>query len=171
MEIWDLYDKDGNKTGDTCKREYESFKKIPQGKYHMVCDILIKHIDGTYLLTKRHPQKDVYPGFWEASAGGSAVSGETSLEAAKREMFEETGLQSDNFKLLNVSHSNKSHSLFYSYLAIVDCDKNSVILQEEETVDYKWVDINGLADYVNSETSIKTHNGRYKEFFESIGII
>ena len=168
MEIWDLYDRDGKKTGETWERSYCSFKKIPEGKYHMVVDILIKHVDGTYLLTKRHPDKDVYPGFWEASAGGSAVSGEEQLEAAKREMFEETGLKSDDFTLVNWSFSDKSHSMFYSYLAIVDCDKDSVVLQEEETVDYKWVDRSGLIDYINSDLAIQSHNNRYKKYFDTL---
>lgn len=123
MEIWDLYDRDGKKTGETWERSYGSFRRIPDGKNHMVVDILIKHVDGTYLLAKRHPDKDVYPGYWEASAGGSAVSSEEQLEAAKREMF-------------------------------------------EETVEYKWVDRNGLIDYINSDLAIQSHNNRYKKYFD-----
>ena len=171
MEIWDLYDRDAKKTGETWERTYGSFRLIPEGKYHMVVDILIKHVDGTYLLTKRHPDKDVYPGYWEASAGGSAVSGEEQLEAAKREMFEETGLKSDNFTLVNHSFSDKSHSMFYSYLAVVDCDKDSVVLQEEETVDYKWVDRDGLNEYINSDLAIQSHNNRYKKYFDVLNTL
>ena len=90
MEIWDLYDEQGNKTGETWERSRE--KEIPEGKYHIVCDILIRHRDGSFLLTLRDPGKDLYPGCWEASAGGSALVGETPEEAARREMSEETGL-------------------------------------------------------------------------------
>ena len=168
MEIWDLYDRNGNKTGDTWERKRGSFNHIPQGKYHMVVDILIKHVDGTYLLTKRHPEKDVYPGFWEASAGGSAQTGEENLEAAKREMFEETGLKSDDFKLISHTFSDKSHSMFYSYLAIVDCDKDAVVLQEEETVDYKWVDEKGFLEYVDSDKAIVSHNNRYVDYINTL---
>ena len=67
MELWDLYDREGNKTGEVWERSFGSFRSIPEGKYHLVCDILVQHKDGTFLLTKRHPGKDVYPGFWEAS--------------------------------------------------------------------------------------------------------
>lgn len=166
MEIWDLYDRDGKKTGETWERKPGNFLSIPEGRYHLVVDILIKHVDGTYLLTKRHPDKDVYPGYWEASAGGSALCGENPLDAAKREMKEETGLFCDELKLINVSFSDRSHSMFYSYLTVVDCDKGSVILQEGETVDYKWVDKEGIVDYMDSPYSVKTHNDRYKTLFD-----
>ena len=83
MEIWDLYDERGQKTGETWERSRA--REIPEGRYHIVCDILIRHQDGEFLLTLRDPEKDVYPGCLEASAGGSALSGETPEEAARRE--------------------------------------------------------------------------------------
>ena len=165
MEIWDLFDRDGNRTGETWERQFGNFRTIPDGRYHLVVDILIQHVDGTYLLTKRDEGKDVYPGYWEASAGGSALSGEEPLEAAKREMKEETGLESDDFTLVNVSFREPSHSMFYSYIAVVDCDKDSVVLQEGETTEYKWVDKAGLMEYAESPLSIKTHNDRYSSLF------
>ena len=53
VEIWDLYDRDGNKTGETFERGFGNYKNIPEGRYHLVVDILVLHEDGTYLLTKR----------------------------------------------------------------------------------------------------------------------
>ena len=46
MEIWDLYDEQGNKTGETWERSraYE----IPEGRYHIVCDVLVRHQDGSF---------------------------------------------------------------------------------------------------------------------------
>ena len=61
--------------------------------------------------------------------------------------------------------------MFYSYVVVTDCEKDSVVLQESETVDYKWVDKKGLFEYVDSNLAIKTHNDRYKEFFEKLGYV
>ena len=168
MEIWDLYDKDGNRTGMTWERSTRSFMKIPDGFYHMVADILVRHTDGTFLLTLRDMSKDVYPGYWEAGAGGSAVVGEEPLDAAKRELFEETGLTPIKMELISHPFREPTHSMFYSYLATVDAPKDSVVLQEGETVDYKWVDEKEFIDYVVSDLSIKTQNDRYKDYIDKI---
>ena len=168
MEIWDLYNREGEKTGQTWERTFGGYKQIPEGCYHMVVDILVQHVDGSFLLTKRDMRKDVYPGYWEASAGGSALMGEEPLEAAKRELFEETGLKALSMKLVSHTFRDLSHSMFYSYLAIVDADKDSVVLQEGETVEYKWVDERGLIEYVGSEDAMKAHNDRFKEVIEGI---
>ena len=168
MEFWDLYDREGKVTGETWERKSGNYKQIPDGRYHMVCDILVKHVDGTYLLTKRHMSKDVYPGYWEASAGGSAVAGEDPITCAKRELFEETGIKAEEFQLISHTFRDTSHSMFYSYLVVVDCAKDSVVLQEGETTEYKWVDVTGLLEYVDSDLAIKTHNNRYATYFETL---
>ena len=170
MEIWDLYDKDGNVTGEKWERKFGNFREIPDGRYHLVSDILVQHADGSFLLTKRHTNKDVYPGFWEASAGGSAQQGENPLECAKRELFEETGMMSEEFELINRVFREPSHSLIYSYVAKVDCDKDSVVLQKGETTEYKWVDAAGLLEYARSDLAIKTNVERYKSFYDKIWV-
>jgi isopentenyldiphosphate isomerase len=81
MEIWDLYTAEGQKTGRTILRG----EKLPAGLYHMVCEVLVRHKDGSYLLMRLAPEKKIYPNCWEATAGGSALAGEAPLEAARRE--------------------------------------------------------------------------------------
>lgn len=168
-EIWDLYDRNGNRTGETFVRKPGNYKDIPDGRYHLGVDILALHEDGTYLLTKRSDDKDVYPGFWEASAGGAAKSGEEPLEAATRELLEETGLTADSMELVNVLFKDGgSHAMFYSYLAHVSGDKNRVTLQEGETTAFKWVDRQGFLEYVDSDKAIVSHNQRYAKYIQSI---
>lgn len=168
-EIWDLYDRNGNRTGETFVRKPGNYKDIPDGRYHLGVDILALHEDGTYLLTKRSDDKDVYPGFWEASAGGAAKSGEEPLEAATRELLEETGLTADSMELVNVLFKDGgSHAMFYSYLAHVSGDKNRVMLQEGETTAFKWVDRNGFLEYVDSDKAIVSHNQRFAKYIQSI---
>ncbi len=168
MEIWDLYDANGNNTGETWERIYGAKNNIPEGRYHIIGNILVKHKDGTYLLTLRDPNKDAYPGFWQASAGGSAQHGEGPIECAKRELFEETGIISDSFELVSRSFSERSHSLIYSYLTEVDCDKEGIVLQKDETVDYKWVDAAGLIEYSESDLAIKNDVKRYEDVYEKL---
>ena len=47
MELWDAYDVRGNSLGHTLIRGEE----VPAGEYHLVADILVRHADGSFLLT------------------------------------------------------------------------------------------------------------------------
>ena len=47
MELWDLYDKDGKRTGEVWERRHGNYMDIPEGRYHLVSDILVQHRDGT----------------------------------------------------------------------------------------------------------------------------
>ena len=50
----------------------------------------------------------------------------------------------------------------------MDIDKNSVVLQEGETTEYKWVDDAGLIEYAESPLAIKTSVERYKAFYDEV---
>ncbi len=133
MELWDAYDINFNKIdGITLTRG----QAIPQGIFHLVCDVIVRHTDGTYLLMQRDPRKH-YGLMWEATAGGSAFKGENPLECAKRELREETGVVADN--LVEVGRETNNNSFYVEFLCVTDCPKNSIALQEGETVAYKWV--------------------------------
>ena len=168
MEIWDLYDERGNKTGETWERARA--KEIPEGRYHIVCDVLIRHRDGDFLLTFRDPSKDIYPGCWEASAGGSALAGETPEACARREMLEETGLKADALELIGVNYRPQSHSVLYAYLSVVDCRKDAVRLQEGETVDYRWLDLPAFLGLIGEEPILKKQYPRYKPYLDTLRV-
>ena len=87
IEKWDAYDKYFYKIADGSLIWGEV---IPDGVYHLVGEIIVKHSDGTYLLMLRDYKKQ-FGGKWELTAGGSALQGESPLECAIRELREETG--------------------------------------------------------------------------------
>ena len=59
MEIWDGYLENGDLAGVDLIRGEE----IPEGLFHMVCEVLVRHTDGTYLLMQRDLEKETHPGF------------------------------------------------------------------------------------------------------------
>lgn len=137
MELWDAYDKDFNKIeGMTLVRGEEA--QIPDGVYHLVCDVFVRHADGTFLLMQRDPEKK-HPLMWEASAGGSALKGESPFECGIRELREETGLETTKLTEVRRNVGKYNHSVYVGFFCETDCDKQSITLQEGETVDYRWV--------------------------------
>ena len=135
-ELWDAYNSDYEKIEGAVlvRGEDDTF---PEGMYHLVCEVLVRHVDGTYLLMKRDPTKPLFPNAWEATAGGSALQGESDVEGALRELREETGIVADKIEFLDKSLGK--HCWHVRFLCLTDCDKNSVKLQEGETCDFKWV--------------------------------
>ena len=133
MEKWDAYDEDLNKIPDVTLIRGE---KIPDGIFHLVSDILVRHADGSYLLMQRDRRKH-FGGMWEATAGGSALAGESPIECAARELWEETGIKAEN--LLEVSRTKNGSTIYVEHLCITDCPKDSVRLQDGETIACKWV--------------------------------
>ena len=87
MEKWDLLDAQGNATGRTIIRG----ERLQAGQYHLVVHIWIVDSHGRLLIQKRSPTLRLMPGIW-AATGGSAVSGEISSDAARRELAEELGI-------------------------------------------------------------------------------
>jgi hypothetical protein len=57
---------------------------------------------------------------------------------------EETGIISCNLQEIKRIVHDGHHSLYVEYLCITDWDKNAIILQDGETVAYKWVDKTSL---------------------------
>lgn len=165
MEIWDGYNSDGSLVGIDLVRG----EPIPDGIYFMTVEILVRHTDGDYLLMRRHPDKPSFPNFLEATAGGAAQKGEGPLEAAMRELREETGIHADT--LTPIANMPYRKMLNYQFLCLTDCKKDSVTLQEGETVGYKWVSEKEFIDFIHSGEMIPTQRERYEGYFKKMGYV
>lgn len=88
MEIWDIYDENLQKTGRTALRDGDLLRA---GEYHLVVHVCLFCGD-KMLIQRRAPQKKAWSGYWDVTAGGSALTGETLAQAASRELREEMGI-------------------------------------------------------------------------------
>ena len=163
MEKWDLYNRNFEKLD---KIHYRG-EKLQEGEYHLVGECLVRHLDGSYLLMKRHPNKKMFPLCYEATAGGSALCGESPLECIKRELHEETGIVSNDFRLINQSINDSNHTIYFTYLCYTDCDKNSVSIQENETIGYKWINEEEFKEFVKSDECVTTQIKRLNKYFDT----
>ena len=166
MELWDGYRKDGTLAGaDLVRGEI-----VPEGLYHLVCEIIVEHQDGSILAMQRDPSKPNHPGAWETTAGGSALKGEDTLTCAKRELYEETGIAAKQLTLLGSEVSDPAHSIFYMYRAELTGEKPGITLQPGETVDYRWISPEEFPEFV-AHDMIPSQRRRYHDFLVERGYL
>ena len=134
MEYWDVYDAKRRPLGKLHLRG----KPMLRGEYHLVVFVWVINSAGRLLLTKRSPEKEHYPNLW-ANTGGAAIAGETSLQAIRRELMEETGIsaEEDEFEFL-VTKIGRSR-IADTYLLRRDVPLEDIRLQPGETCDAQWV--------------------------------
>ena len=68
MEIWDIYDKNKNKTGRTMKKNDWCLK---DDEYHLTVLGVVQNTDGRFLITQRVMTKAWAPGWWKQTPGAS----------------------------------------------------------------------------------------------------
>lgn len=162
MELWDAYKKDGTLAGCDLVRG----EQIPEGLYHLVCEVLVRHTDGSYLLTQRDLSKPNYAGLFEMSAGGSAVKGEKACDAARRELLEETGIEAVSLQHLYTVRT--IHTIYEGYLCETDIPKDRIVLQKGETISYLWLDKKAFLKFVDSEKCVPARRKRLEGYLDKI---
>lgn len=135
MELWDIYDKNRNKTGE----KHERGTPLSKGHYHLVASAWIMNDKGEFLIGKRHEDKK-HPNLWECP-GGAVLAGETSLEGVLREVKEEIGidLEGRDYKLLKSERRDEFNDFFDAWLFTRSFELDETTLQPEEVTDVKWV--------------------------------
>lgn len=164
MEIWDAYNENGKPVGCDLIRGED----VPDGLFHLVSEIIVRHTDGSFLAMQRDYSKKNYGGFWEDSAGGSVLKGENSFDGAVRELFEETGICCNKLKKIYNILGEEYPCIYCGYVCTVDCDKNTVKLQKGETVAYKWVEKRNIIDFVTAQDYVSLQKERALPYIFSV---
>ena len=124
-------------------------EKMASGEYRRGAEIWIFHRDGHLMITRRHPEKDSYPGMWECT-GGLVRSGETARAAILRETAEEIGISfapEDVRPLATLLCGQEYLDLF---TAVTSRSAEQLILQPDEVVGARYVTWDEL-DEMNRE--------------------
>ena len=155
MEYWDLYDKERNKLNKIVKRG----DKLQDDEYHIVINAWIRNSKNEFLITQRAANKK-YAFMWECT-GGSALKGETSLDAAVREVKEELGLEVDreNGQLLGstLRYYPNCPDIFDAWLFTSDASIEDVTIQEEEVCNVMWASVEKIKELYNQKKFEANH--------------
>lgn len=68
-ELWDVYDRNRNKTG----RFHERGEPMAKGDYHLIVQVWILNGNGEFLITKRNPSQS-FDGTPQAAAPSQAMT-------------------------------------------------------------------------------------------------
>lgn len=152
MEIWDVYDKNRNRT----KKTHVRGNPLAIDDYHIVVHVWIMNNKSEILLTKRHPNKS-HPNLWECP-GGSILAGETSLDGAVREVKEEIGiiLSKSNGKLIKSERRDTYNDFYDVWLFNQYFEITETVLQKDEVSDIQWVTKSELEWMFNSNCIVPT---------------
>ena len=151
QEMIDIYDGNRNLTGLTIPRE-GAF--LTEGQYMLYVLALIEDASGCFLITQRSMDKHWGAGWWEVTGGG-VRAGESSLDALRREVPEEVGLELGNetyapvYSYENVDLKRGDNYFVDIYHVHLDFDQKDVSLVDGEAIDFRlatWEEIGQLAE-------------------------
>ncbi len=155
MEKWDILDAHGSRTG---RKAIRGSTELKPGEYHLVVHIWVISPNGHLLLQKRSSEKALMPGEW-AATGGAAIAGESSLDAAMRELREELGIKSTKETIRFVKRIKKRNSFVDVWFIKCDTPAEELTLQKSEVAKVEWVTPSDLEERFKSGAF---HNyGRY----------
>ena len=87
-EIIVIVDENDNEAGSATRLEMRIKKLIHRASY-----VLVFNNRGELFVQKRTTTKDIYPGYYDVAAGGVVLAGESYIDSADRELFEELGIR------------------------------------------------------------------------------
>lgn len=158
MELWDVYDADRQLTGKTMVRG-EPFE---EGAYHLVVHVCVFNSEGKMLIQQRQPFKQGWSGMWDVTCGGSAVKGESSRDAAHRELLEEVGIDIDFSNVRPHLTVNFDRGFNDIYIVEKDIEISTLELQYEEVKAVKWASCEEIFSMMDDGVFIP----RYKSFMQ-----
>ncbi len=165
-EKWDILDENGKLTG---KKVVRGSSILKRGEFHLVVHIWILSSDNRILVQRRADDKKLMPGEW-AATGGAAISGEDSFTAAKRELFEELGIKSDERSLKRMFRVKRRNSFLDVWYIETDVKINDLTLQKSEVAEAKWVTNEELKKMIEDGKYHNYGNDYFSKVFQKIDI-
>ena len=133
MEVWELYDREGNPTGRRiCRGE-----PIPAGYRYLAAEVWITDGAGRLLIQQRSLAKKAFPGRWGMTTG-CMVAGEGSRQGAAREVAEELGIAVEPRELEFWRRFVREEAIWDVYRLCRPAALEDLRLQQEEVLQADW---------------------------------
>jgi isopentenyl-diphosphate delta-isomerase len=136
-----------------------------KGLLHRAVSVFIINSEGEWLLQRRALNKYHSAGLWTNTCCSHPLPGESTVDAAKRRLFEEMGMECDLIPLFNFTYREIlengliEHELDYVFLGVSDV---MPVLNISEVSEFKYF------NYREMEIDIKTNPENYTIWFRKI---
>ena len=150
MERFDLYDARRRFTGRTIARGED----VPDGLRRLVVHVCIFNSRGEMLIQQRQSFKTGWPNMWDISMGGGVQAGETTQQAARRELMEELGLDFDFEEQVPAVTTTFRKGFDDIFIICAEPDLNTLRLQPEEVQAVRWAGLDEVLSMIENGTFI-----------------
>lgn len=144
-----------------------------KGLIHRTVHVWFVNSKKQILVQKRSVKKNAYPSLWDISVAGHVSSGETSLEAAKKEIREEVGIELPDsaftflatLKQPRTVHKNDFIDDEFNdvYIAACDADTSDFTIEPEEIEEVRWLELPEFKEWIKGRGEpMVPHEEEYK---------
>lgn len=156
-EIFDIYNRDGEYLG---KKEKSVCHSPNPGFYHKPVWVWIINSNNEILIQKRAKCKKNFPSLWDMPSAGHVIAGESSIEGAIRETYEELGIKTkkEDYVFIKEYIYDKFFEIAQVYLLKLDIKISEFKLQTEEVEQVKWVTLNEFEKLFYSKEFVPFNN-------------
>ena len=161
MERFDLYDSGRRFTGCTIARGED----VPEGLRRLVVHVCVFNQKGQMLIQKRQSFKAGWPNMWDISMGGGVQAGETTQQAARRELWEELGLDFDFEDQVPAVTTTFRKGFDDIYIIHAEPNPDALRLQPEEVQAVRWASLDEVLAMIDSGTFIPYHRALMEYLF------
>jgi len=141
VEHWDVYDRQGNRTGQT-KTRADSWGR---DEYHLGVSLWLVNTQAQVLIQKRAASKRLFPNVW-CNICGSAIAGETSKAACVREAKEEVGVAVNEGCLAFLGRTINQNNMYDDYVIRNDFPIDRFTFPLDEVGELRWASLDEIGE-------------------------
>lgn len=154
MELLDVYDDRGNKTGKIIERG-NSYEYLNDNEHIAVAIIYIENDKGEFLIQKTSKEK----GGHYSSTGGHINHGEDALDTIIREVKEELGIDISNDNIINLGHICVDFPVRFIFYLKKNIDVSSLTIQKDEVESVSYMSVEKIKAALDEGLM---HKGHYR---------
>lgn len=163
MELLDIYNNNGERTGKTITRGDKSII-LSDDEHIAVAVIFIENSKNEFLIQKTSIEK----GGKYSSTGGHICSGETPIESIKREVKEELGITIDSDDIKELGYLLYDKPLRYMFYLRKDIDTATIQIQEDEVESVRYMTVQEIKNIIEQDNFTKSHAIIFEKVLEYI---